>query len=246
MTYESGSTPPANMMAATVRRAVAFARAAALDARLYLWCLLLALGFAYVAGVLCDRANPFHSRLGGYGEIAKLLVSAPFLYVLGPRSRLTQPHQDWYTALKWYGLGYVLPFFIALHFFYLQSISVVNYSLTWSDLSRMHPIGRGVFLGVALLITLLAAYHIRLARQAGIAAPYTLSFVAMIVLIALATWLLRDRYYVHLHHYFVFGVLIPWARFRNPVSVVCQAVCLGIYVEGVAEWGMVSIWALKI
>ena len=212
------------------------------DHRFYLWTLLLVAGFAYVGGVLCDRAGPLQSRGGGYWEIAKLLIVTPFLFFVGPRHNLRRFSEGWLGALKWNGLGYVLPFSLGLQYYYLQSISIINYSLTWSDLSRMPVAGKAVFLGLAALIATVAVYHIYLAHKERIAVPYVLSFVGAVLVLASVTWLLHEDYYFHAHHYFFFGFFIPWTRFRNPVSLVCQGVCAGIYVEGVSEWGMATLW----
>ena len=71
-----------------------------LDARFWLWTFMLVGGFAYVAGCLCGRHNPLASPEGGYGELAKLLISAPLLFFLGPRHNLEScgcrlaPHTD--------------------------------------------------------------------------------------------------------------------------------------------------------
>jgi hypothetical protein len=57
--------------------------------------------------------------------------------------------------------------------------------------------------------------------------------------------LFRHNYTLHVHHYFLFGYFIPWCRFRNPVSLVCQAFCAGVYVEGVSEWSLGLLWDMK-
>jgi hypothetical protein len=106
----------------------------------------------------------------------------------------------------------------------------------------MHPAGRIVFSLAAILILALAIYHGRLARKQGILVPYLSSFFGAILALATITWLLRGHYYFHIHHYFLFGFFIPWTRFRNPVSLVCQALCAGVYVEGISEWGMATLW----
>ena len=108
---------------------------------------------------------------------------------------------------------------MALHWFFLQRISVINYSLTWKDLSHMHPVGQVVFLSAGLMILGLVGYHIHLASKARVLAPYVSVFVGMIVLLAGITWAFQSRYYLHLHHYFFFGFLIPFTRFKNPVSL---------------------------
>ena len=210
------------------------------DSRFWFWGILVVDGFAYVGGVLCHRAMPFASRHGGYGEIAKLFLSVPFLYVLGPRHNLKSFRDP--SAWLWNGLGYALPFFIALHWFYLQRIRAINYSLTWKDLSRMYPVAQSVFLAGGLIILVLVIFHLVLAQREKILAPYLSALLGAIALLAGITWAMRERYYLHLHHYFLFGFFVPFTRFRQPVSLVCQALCAAIYVEGVSEWSLAALW----
>jgi hypothetical protein len=139
-------------------------------------------------------------------------------------------------------LGFALPFFVALHWYYLQSIPQINYSLTPNDLRHMHPVGQAVFLGAGLLVLGLVAYHLTLARRGKILTAYLCALVGAVGALAAVTWALRNHYYVHIHHYFLFGFFIPFARFRNPVSTVCQALCAGVYVEGISEWSMGTLW----
>jgi hypothetical protein len=144
------------------------------DARFYLWGVLLVAGFAYVAVVLCHRRMPFESRHADDQDISKLLLSIPFLCFLGPRHNLKRLDEGFWSILKWNAAGYALPYFVALHWFFLQRISVINYSLTWKDLSHMHPVGQVVFLSAGLMILGLVGYHIHLARKARVLAPYYL------------------------------------------------------------------------
>lgn len=213
-----------------------------LDARFWVWALMLVGGFAYVAGCLCGRLNPLASREGRYGELAKLLISAPLLFFLGPRHNLELPDADWRRVLLNNGLGYFLFFFAGLQWWWFQRIPNVNYSLKWSDLSHMHPTGRAVFLTGALVILALAAYHCRLARKEGILVPYLSTMLGGLLVLIGISWAVRGHYYYHIHHYFFFGYFIPWTRFKNPVSLACQGFSAGVYVEGVSEWGMAPIW----
>jgi hypothetical protein len=212
------------------------------DARFWAWTLLLVGGFAYVAACFCGRHNPLASRAGGYGEVAKLLVSAPLLFFLGPRHSLEPADAPWRRILLRNGLGYLLCYFAGLQWGRLQQIPHVNYSLKWSDLSHMHPVGAAVYLVGALIILGLAGYHCRLARRQGILVPYLATFLGGMVLLAAISWAVRGHYYYHIHHYFFFGYFIPWARFRDPVSLACQGFSAGVYVEGVSEWGMAALW----
>lgn len=213
-----------------------------LDPWFWFWTFLLAAGFAYVSAVLCHRANPFYARYNGYGEFVKLMLSAPLLYFIGVRGNVKPEVVGARSVFLRAGLGYALPFFVALHWFYLQDIPQINYSLTYSDLAHMHPMGKVVFSVGGMLIAALLVYHLVLARREKILLAYSLTFLGAIALLAGITWVLRAGYYPHIHHYFLFGFFIPWTRFRNPVSLVSQALCAGVYVEGISEWSMATLW----
>ena len=92
-----------------------------LDARFWVWTLMLVGGFAYVAGGLCGRANPLASREGGYGELVKVLILAPLLFFLGPRHNLEPVNADMRRILIRNGLGYLLFFFGGLQWWWFHS-----------------------------------------------------------------------------------------------------------------------------
>src|SRR5947208_931456 len=52
------------------------------DGRCVYWCLLLVLGFAYVAMVLCKRATPFASGNNAWRDWLCVQFSGPALYLL--------------------------------------------------------------------------------------------------------------------------------------------------------------------
>lgn len=174
--------------------------------------------------------------------MAKLLISAPLLFFLGPRHNLEPADADWRRILLKNGLGCFLFFFGGLQWWWFQRIPNVNYSLKWSDLSHMHPTGRAVFLTGAVVILVLAAYHCRLARREDILVPYLSTMLGGILVLVAISWVVRGHYYYHIHHYFFFGYFIPWTRFKDPVSLACQGFSAGVYVEGVSEWSMAPLW----
>jgi hypothetical protein len=57
--------------------------------------------------------------------------------------------------------------------------------------------------------------------------------------------MLGDRYYLHIHHYFLALCLLPFVRFRHPVCVVTQGLLAGVFVEGAARYGLSPIWILR-
>lgn len=215
------------------------------DERLVLWYLLLIGGFAWVAMVQCGRPSPFAGRGGDHTQFIRLMLLGLPLYFVGPRHVLRAWSEEGARSLRWNVPGYVIPFFVGLQFFYLQRIDAINYSVTWEDLSTMGGVARVVFGAVALLILGLAVFHVGLARREGIAKPYVATFLGALLFIAVWTWLVRESRYLHIHHWFLFCFFVPFARFRHPVSVVAQALCAGIAVEGVAEWSMSTIWELR-
>lgn len=213
-----------------------------LDGRFWFWVCLLLGGFAYVAGFLCGRAMPLQSPQGGYADVLKMMASAPFLFYFGTRHTLNPFTEPWRTTVIRNGLGFALPYGIALHWYYLQSIPQINYSLTPADLRHMHPAGQVVFLCAGMLMLALGVFHFVLAYREKYLATYAGVLAGALGLLAAISWALHDHYYVHIHHYFLFGFFIPFARFRHPVSRVCQALCAGVYVEGISEWGMAALW----
>lgn len=209
---------------------------------LYFWVFMLGAGFIYVAGVLCGRSMPLYSRHGGYGELIKLLISAPILFWLGPMHAFAPLESGWRKVLLDNVVAVGLSFFIALHWLYLQEIDAINYSLTPSDVARMGVAAWVVFTGGAVLTLGLGAYHLVLARRQGILMPYILSFTSAVMVIVLISWTLRGRASVHIHHYFLFGFFIPFLRFRNLITLICLGGCAGVYVEGISEWSMALLW----
>lgn len=216
-----------------------------LDERLVLWLLLNVAGYAWVNAVQCGRGSLFLGRSGDYVQLVRLMAVAPVLYFLGPRWVLRSWRAEGTAALRWNGLGYVLPFCVGLQFFYLQRIDAINYSLNYHDLSRMGWVGMVVFSGAGCLILGLAWWHVRQAYRAGIGGWYVGAFVGAVLGIALVAYLWRDTRHIHIHHWFLFCFFIPFTRFRHPVSLVSQAICAAIYIEGVAEWSMATIWELN-
>lgn len=216
-----------------------------IDERLLLWFALLIGGYAWVAIVQCGRPAPFIGRGGDHTHFMRLMVLALPLYLVGPRLVLRSWEEEGAAALRWNLLGYVLPFFVGLQFFYLQRIRAINYSLNYHDISTMGPTAMVVFFSVAILIAAIAAFHLKLARDQAILLPYAVAFVAALLVIAAITFLVHETRYLHIHHWFLFCFFVPFARFRHPVSMVSQALCAGIAVEGVAEWSMSTIWELR-
>jgi hypothetical protein len=179
---------------------------------------------------------------GNAYELPKLLIGAAVAWFLGARHTLQPFCAPWRRVLLWNGLGWVVPFFLAFIYHFLDRILQVDFSLTPQCFATMSAYAWSLFgLAVALMLSL-AAYHGLLAWRAGILLWWLGVLPVVVVPIAFLTFLWRDTYSVHIHHFFLFGMFVPWLRFRNPVCLVCQAICASISVEGVATWGMDPMW----
>ena len=206
------------------------------------WLLMATAGYAFVAGVLCHRPNPFASPEGNACELPKLLAAALGVWLVGARHTLEPFRAPWRRVVLWNGLGFAVPFFAAFIYHYLDRILQVDFSLTPHGFATMSAYAWVLFGLAASGMLGLASYHGVLAWRAGILLPWLGAIPAVVLPIAFLTYMWRDTHSVHIHHYFLFGMFVPWLRFRNPVCVVCQAICASISVEGVATWGMDPMW----
>ncbi|MBI5367221.1 MAG: hypothetical protein HZA54_09300 [Planctomycetes bacterium] len=217
--------------------------AGALDSRCAWWCLLLTGGFAYVALALCGRSDPFLSGNRTHRDFLLVLLLAPVFYYLAPRNNLPRRVG---TAPRTYalrvGLGYVLPFFLGLHFKHLGEFLGLSFSLTESDLRALPPPAQRALAGAGVGLCALLAYHLALARREAILLRYVAGLVGTIAAFGLVTWALRGTHYAHVHHYMWGAFLVPVCRFKPWPSLVGQAAFLGVAIEGVSRWGMDPWW----
>lgn len=205
------------------------------------WLALVVGGYLYVAGVLCGRANPIHSDNGAVDFFLVVLL-CPLFYYLGPRHNWPPARRSAGTILTWNGLCYTLPFFLALHWAFLGPALGVRFALKSSDLGSLSS-RSAVVLGVGLVaLAVLLASHLVQARGAGILRGYLAALLGIPCALGIITMSLGDGHYLHVHHYNWGAFLFPFFRFRNVSSLVVQALCLGIAVEGIARWGMDPVW----
>jgi hypothetical protein len=212
------------------------------DWRCAYWCALLALGFAYVALVLCHRSTPFASGDNQWNDWLGVMLSGPTLYLLSTRHTLRPFGEQRVTAVLWNVAGFGLLFFAALHWEYVGQITGASFSLTSRHLTRLNTASK-IAVAVGLVIAAsVTALCLREARRAGILAPYLASFATLIGALVAITVALGPRYHVHIHHYFFSLALLPFVRFRQPLCFITQAILAGVYVEGATRWGLSPIW----
>ena len=214
------------------------------DSRFLFWISILLGGFCYVSVVFCGRANPLLSRSGSYIEIIKLLAVSPLLYLLGAEKTVEPLKKDDRSILLW-NVSYLVLFFIGLHWYYLQYIKQINFSVTAADFHQMPALSIAIFALCSIPIGAVVTYHIYLSYKEKILLPYLGAFFGSVFMIIVVSLVVKDNYYFHIHHYFIAALLIPFARFKTPISMASQALLAGTYVEGTSEWVMASLWVLR-
>lgn len=212
---------------------------------LCLWLTVLVAGFGYVAVVLCGRRQPLESGNNSFADCAVLTLLCLGLFFTGPhQSAKIEPPLKWRSFLSW-AVFFLVPFFTALHWAFVGSAIGARFSLipgSFSDLDLRSAIALGF---AALLISLVAAYHLWLAQRALILVPYLTVFSSVVVTIVAVTIASADTHYLHFHHYCVGLLFFPFCRFPTRISLACQAFFLGLAVEGVSRWGMDAIWCAR-
>jgi len=206
------------------------------------WWVLLMSGYVYVAGILCQRQNPFESGNSGAREIVLLTLLSPLLYLLGPRHNWQSDAHSAVAILKWNGACYLLPFFTVLHWEFLGDAIGAQFSLKPADLSSLSPRSLAVLVVATIAIVSILTSHLFWARREGILYPYASALFGILFLIAVITIILSKTHYIHVHHYCLGAFLFPFFRFRNVLSLAAQAVFLGLLVEGISRWGMDPLW----
>jgi len=172
--------------------------------------------------------------------------------LLGPIRTLSGPDDPEHVVLPqlhafFYNyFGFLLSYFIGLQFTYLDSIMFLRrvgdkigtpslwktYKVT--EVLCLFPILGSVLSVVALHIFFIISYPLW--------KEYIVCYGVFLGGLVLITLILRKTHYLHMHHYFIFGTLIPLAAFSHPVSVVALGLVAGIYTEGAARWGYDPLW----
>eukprot|EP00743_Colponemidia_sp_Colp-15_P005679 GILK01006104.1.p1 GENE.GILK01006104.1~~GILK01006104.1.p1 ORF type:complete len:278 (+),score=9.09 GILK01006104.1:34-867(+) len=205
--------------------------------------MLFYIGYLFVAYVTLGRPNPWLSRYKNYAELLKLLLSGIPLYFFGPHIVL-QGLSSLGTSLY-----FVIPFFVGLHFTYFDT------SPTFQSLGCKVPLPSQWHLitwreAVALLcsvglVGLIVGFHVTLLVEHDWIHRLGLGYLASTTVVWVISKTCQQTHYLHMHHYFLFLPLLPCMWFRTPISTISQALIFGVYVEGIAVWGMDPILVAK-
>jgi len=210
------------------------------------WVACMVAGYSFVAYVTEKRQNPFKSRFDKYQCFLRLIVKAPLVYLCGPVRSLYGPTNTDHLPAFLFNSLFLLFFFVGLQFTYLDSVTLFRRAgdkfgtpslwrtYTRTELALIIPIIFGIVGCIAWQLYLIWLYTLIVWYSVF----YGIVFLALI----LPTIIFRKTHHLHLHHYAIFGLLIPFFAFQNPFSLACLGVVTGVYVEGVSRWGMAWFW----
>ena len=144
--------------------------------------------------------------------------------------------------LAWYDLYflYCLPCFAALHFGYL---SLVLPDIDLNSQAFQHGLGGVlVVLAFSALTLALLVSQARLLYWSGLLRLYGACYCCVVLVIVVVSGVWYRSYSFHLHHVLIAPLLFPLTRFRTRLSVVAQALLLGLFLNGFALWGFSADW----
>lgn len=202
------------------------------------FCLLSLSGYVITSCVTLERSN-LKSRFGNHNELIKLALSLPILYFIAPEITL----QRSFTLDCW--LVYVSSFSFGLQMTYIDNIT------TLQTLGSKFPVPKlwrtiTAVEGILLILTLTFFFVIALGLMVDIhkqgmvyrtAAVYSLMIFAVLIYRIISVCFGRTG--IHMHHYIIMGLFplcmtacVGWHAW------VAQGMFLGVFVEGIAVWGM--------
>jgi hypothetical protein len=112
--------------------------------------------------------------------------------------------------------------------------------LTPSDLTAQ-PGAVAALVVAALLIALLASLQAYTLYREGRLPRYLALYFVMAAGLGLLAALLPDPLHLRLHHYVLALLLLPGTAAQTRLSLACQGLLLGLFVNGVARWGFDSV-----
>src|SRR5262249_8205483 len=157
--------------------------------------MLLATGFAYVTMVLCGRSTPFESGDNRWNDWLGVMLSAPALYLFAMRHTLLAFGGPLSRMLRWNVLGFVLPYFVPLHWEYVGKYSGANFSLTARQLAHLNRPSQIALAVGAIIFLSITALCLREAQKAGYFLKYLGTFLGLVGAIAAVTLLMGPDYH---------------------------------------------------
>jgi len=146
-------------------------------------------------------------------------------------------------------LFFCVPFTLILHYFHLRKIKILSklvltpkYIKAWTPLQWIIAIS-----GVTLISFIVSKqfFHYTTEYSSNISFLYSCYFFGLIFTIALFTLIMKKTHFLHLHHYFLAMVFMPFFSVQDEVNLVFLALIFGLMIEGASKWGIDPVWNRK-
>ncbi|EFC47879.1 predicted protein [Naegleria gruberi] len=148
---------------------------------------------------------------------------------------------------------FVIAYYIGLQFTYLDKIEFLQLfgdrianSNRWKEIRIFEWIG--VLISAIALLVVIGLQIFTFITKSGIdiLIAYALGyffFFLFVSIVYISLSHVRKTHYLHMHHYFLFLIIIPLFRSTGyfNIGTLCSGLCLGIFIEGVSRWGMHGI-----
>ncbi|EGG14933.1 hypothetical protein DFA_10807 [Cavenderia fasciculata] len=223
-----------------------------------LWISSIIIGYTYVNLVTESRDYPFYCRNKTHRDFIQLLIILTLMYFIAPSKALmgnsngdsTTTTTTTTTANQTFIYNYVtyfIPYFIAIHFTYLDHNLLVlrkaGHKLGTPSLWKTYNFQEIIaIVPMILLVLSLLTWHLYLIAINGLWKYYLIVYGTVLSIVLTINYILAKTHYLHIHHYIIFGSLIPFTAFNNALSSFCLGVATGITVEGVSRWSMAKLW----
>jgi hypothetical protein len=247
---------------------VSFAVISTQASGLFVWVILIQLGYIYVSAATNERKDPLMDRFGHTMEYTKLYISAFVLYWLGPfktipisifsqiasplvffegfegENRVTLEGTFW-EYIFFMMSCYILPLFIGLHWSYLN---VKGIRFTAKGISKMSSTTKGILFAFNLFIIIpFVGYHIWLFVLHDIWLWYLIGFsgVFLFLVIVFSIMVRVYHYKIHIRHHHLAMILFALTRFQNALSAISQGILCGVIIEGICTTGLFFLFKKK-
>uniref|UniRef100_A0A7S2RY58 LCCL domain-containing protein n=1 Tax=Mucochytrium quahogii TaxID=96639 RepID=A0A7S2RY58_9STRA len=199
---------------------------------------LVVTGFLYLVSEDLFTEDAYISRLNAYSpRLFTLFLFCGFTWPIAGRITFPDPRRFPLDGL----LFYFLPFWLGIHMDFLQTIGI---DLTFSQgmfSSTSMIIGFVLFIiigGAAVLYQFLQLYRARKLSKVLICVVFA---IIPILIVSLG---FSDLLSFHFHHYMVgmVGFLIFIGQPKSRISIIFQALMLGVLVNGVTIWNIAPLY----
>lgn len=237
----------------------------------FLWLTHLFLGFIVVSGVTEGRKNPFTDRQGTYMQIInvfspRFFMLTEYVYIWVPLFWLSPyitlgDNQD-ISLADYIGMNYSffgIFFCLGIQFTYFDYIPALQTIVIRSTkdksfcqlVKEMPTLAKFTIVVAVSVILTLGGFHVYLMISTHLWPWYLIAYVAFYAILG-AVHILSKRYCphmhhhsaLHIHHYLLVGQFLFLLRFPFWVTRGALGFCAGVYIEGIARWGMGSTVAM--